>query len=177
MARINYVNLTGALLIFIALMGPWFNFNLPMEFVGDTEKEYHMGHVFLSPFALTVNLTYTSNVTIYTDIGVIAHNVNYFYNPKGTLFGALSILGALMGIIGEFKDRRYATLSGGMMAFLSTIFFFLVLPPQVLETGWVALWGFWVSLMGSTFILVSVAIRTWILRWEYKEDSNPYEEP
>ncbi len=179
MIRINYLTLIGSALVLLALLSPWFNFNLPLRYQLDGEWKNIMAHCYISPFILSVNITETSQRTYYSDIAVLTNDTTYFYNAKSSAFGIALIIACALGFLGEFRDRRNLTLICGLITSLSTIFFYLALPPYVLTIAWNTqlwsiLWSFWVSLFGSAIILVSVPFRMWVLKQKYKEDLKPY---
>jgi hypothetical protein len=178
--KVNYVTSVGVVLIVLALLLPWIQFDLPLRFQLEGEPKNIMVHSFVSPFALTLNFTETSNRTYYSDIATITHTTTYFYNIQSSISGGMLLFGSLLGLVGEQGGRRTLTLLAGTITFFSIILFVLSLPPYVLTVFWNLrlwniLWGIWLSCIGTIIIFISVPFRMYVLHWKYLEEDRPYE--
>lgn len=178
MARFNYMTLIGIILLLLAFLTPWLQFDLPLKYQFEDEQKNIMVHSYVSPFTLTLNVTETSNRTYYSDIATITHQTTYFYKVQASISGIMLLFGCMLSLVGERVNRRTLTLLAGLITIFSIILFILSLPPYVLSilrARTNILWGFWFSCIGTVIILVSVPFRMYVLNWEYKEDDRPYE--
>lgn len=158
-SKVNLISLLGVSMIAAGLFGPWFNYNLPQR-LGNSPFANAMAHFSVSPFIFAVTMTSTSNRSVYEDIEVLYQNSDFFYSEASSLIGLACFLGAITGFIGGYLNRPKTTLIGGFTSLISTLFFFLLLPSNVIFIGIKCspTWGFWLSLFGSMIILFQSAI-------------------
>ena len=160
MVKTTPLILLGVALILLGLLGPWFNYDLPQR-LEDSPFANAMAHISVSPFTFSATITSTSSSSLYEDIEVLHQYSVPFYSLHSSLVGLICIISSLFGFVAEYVRRSRMTLVGGFVSLMSTLFFFFLLPSDVIFIGIKCspMWGFWLSLLGSLIVIFSKVIR------------------
>ena len=103
MLRINPLILIGGIVVLIGVFSPWYNINIPMKL--NTTYINAVAHCYISPFSLTINITSTSETTIFEDIEVLDYKIKRFHSVNHSIIGFTCIIGTILGLIGEYANR------------------------------------------------------------------------
>lgn len=154
----------GSLLIFAGLSGPWLSFSAKWSYSVNETSRYHGKTIAeASPFLINYTLSVTSSTSL--DPGPLREIIplkiflgednKFLYDPLASLLGLFCVLGAIIGVTGQYRNKQSISFFGGLISLVSTISFFITLPRNVNVLNLSVLSYWYITSAGAIFIMVS----------------------